>query len=79
VLVVASSQLTANPLARAGNAPDMGSMGMMMPLPGDEKLLLLAQPYAQASMTSTILAVKNVLDWMAGEQAMSVCPLPYGL
>ncbi|HXN32569.1 MAG TPA: GldG family protein, partial [Polyangiaceae bacterium] len=41
VFVLASSQFLANPLARAGNGPDMGQYGMMMPgLGGDEQLLL---------------------------------------
>ena len=48
VLVISSSQFLANPFARAGNGPDMGQMGMMMPgMGGDEKLQQIAGPYAQ--------------------------------
>jgi ABC-type uncharacterized transport system involved in gliding motility auxiliary subunit len=68
VFVVASSQFLANPLARAGNGPDMGQYGQMMPsLGGDEKLLMLAGPYTQQYITSAILAFKNTLDWLSGD------------
>jgi hypothetical protein len=33
---------------------------------GDPKLLALAQPYTKF-LTSTILSLKNTLDWMAGD------------
>ncbi len=68
VLVIASSQFLTNPFARAGNGPDMGQMGMMMPGGGgDEQLLQVAGPYAQQALTNTILAFKNTLDWMTGD------------
>jgi ABC-type uncharacterized transport system len=68
VFVLASSQFLANPLARAGNGPDMGQYGMMMPnLGGDEQLLMLAGPYAQQFITGTILVFKNTLDWLIGD------------
>ena len=68
VFVLASSQFLANPLARAGNGPDMGQYGMMMPgLGGDEQLLLIAGPYAQQFITGTILVFKNALDWLIGD------------
>jgi hypothetical protein len=68
VFVLASSQFLANPLARAGNGPDMGQYGMMMPnLGGDEQLLMLAGPYAQQFITGTILVFKNTLDWLTGD------------
>jgi ABC-type uncharacterized transport system involved in gliding motility auxiliary subunit len=68
VFVVASSQFLANPLARAGNGPDMGQYGQMMPsLGGDEQLLMLAGPYAQQFITSSILVFKNTLDWLSGD------------
>ena len=68
VFVLASSQFLANPLARAGNGPDMGQYGMMMPgLGGDEQLLLIAGPYAQQFITGTILVFKNTLDWLIGD------------
>lgn len=68
ILVVSSSQFLANPLARSGNGPDMGQMGMMMPMGGDEQLLMLSEGYAQAYLTTTILAFKNVMDWLSGDQ-----------
>ncbi len=69
VFVIASSEFLANPLARAGNAPEnMGQMGMMMPnLGGDEQLLMLAGPYAQQFITGSILVFKNTLDWLSGD------------
>ena len=68
VFVIASSQFLANPLARAGNGPDMGQMGMMMPgMGGDEQLQQLAGPYAQQAITQTILSFKNALDWLSGD------------
>jgi ABC-type uncharacterized transport system involved in gliding motility auxiliary subunit len=68
VFVLASSQFLANPLARAGNGPDMGQYGQMMPsLGGDEQLLMLAGPYAQQFITGSILVFKNTLDWLTGD------------
>jgi ABC-type uncharacterized transport system involved in gliding motility auxiliary subunit len=68
IFVLASSQFLANPLARAGNGPDMGQYGMMMPnLGGDEQLLMLAGPYAQQFVTGSILVFKNTLDWLTGD------------
>jgi ABC-type uncharacterized transport system involved in gliding motility auxiliary subunit len=68
VFVLASSQFLANPLARAGNGPDMGQYGQMMPsLGGDEQLLMAAGPYAQQFITGSILVFKNMLDWLSGD------------
>jgi len=67
VFLVSSSQFLANPFARAGNGPDMGQFGMMMPGGGDEQLLQLAVPYAQQALTGTILSFKNTLDWLTGD------------
>ena len=71
VLVVSSAQFTANPFARAGNGPEMPQMqGMppgMMGGGGDEQLLQLAGPYAQAALTDMILSFKNTLDWLTGD------------
>jgi hypothetical protein len=68
VLVISSSQFFANPFARAGNGPDMGQMGMMMPgAGGDETLQQIAMPYAQQILTNTILVFKNMLDWVTGD------------
>ncbi|MDP9033643.1 MAG: GldG family protein [Myxococcota bacterium] len=69
LFVLASSQFLANPLARAGAGPEMGSQfGMMMPnAGGDEQLLMLAGPYAQQFITGSILVFKNTLDWLSGD------------
>lgn len=69
VLVIASSQFFANPLARAGNGPDMSQFGgMQMPsMGGDEQLLQVAGGYAQQALTPTILTFKNTLDWLTGD------------
>lgn len=68
VFVLASAQFLANPFARAGNGQDMGGQfGMQMPMGGDETLLQLAGPYAQAELTEAILAFKNMLDWLSGD------------
>ena len=68
VFVISSSQFLANPFARAGNSPDMGQFGAMMPnLGGDEQLLMLAGPYAQQFVTGSILVFKNTLDWLTGD------------
>lgn len=69
VLVISSSQFFANPLARAGNGPEMPQMqGMMMPgMGGDETLQQLAMPYAQQILTNTIVVFKNMLDWVTGD------------
>jgi ABC-type uncharacterized transport system involved in gliding motility auxiliary subunit len=68
VFVLSSSQFLANPMARAGNGPEMGQFGGMMPnLGGDEQLLMLAGPYAQQYVTGSILVFKNTLDWLTGD------------
>jgi ABC-type uncharacterized transport system len=73
VLVVASSQFLANPLARAGNAAEPASApGQGF---GDEPLLQVAGPYAQQEATSTILAFKNTLDWLSFEDDLVDCNL----
>jgi ABC-type uncharacterized transport system involved in gliding motility auxiliary subunit len=68
VFVLSSAEFLCNPLARAGNGPDMGQYGQMMPnLGGDEQLLMLASPYAQQFITGSILVFKNTLDWLTGD------------
>lgn len=68
VLVISSSQFFANPFARAGNGPDMGQMGMMMPgAGGDEQLQQIGQAYAQQIVTNIILITKNLFDWVTGD------------
>lgn len=71
LLVISASQFFANPFARAGNAPPMPpQMQMMGGMGGDEDLQMLSQPYAQKYLTNTILALKNTLDWMAGDSTL---------
>lgn len=68
VLVVSSSHFLANPYARAGNGPDLGpQFAMMGNIGGDEMLQEISRPYAFKYMTNTILAFKNILDWMSGD------------
>lgn len=62
VLVVASPMFLANPLAYAGKSE-----------PPDQDLQMLSMPYAQRHLTATILALKNVLDWMSGNEALLAC------
>jgi ABC-type uncharacterized transport system involved in gliding motility auxiliary subunit len=59
VLVISSSQFLTNPFAYAGNAAGRGA--------ADPQLQSLAQPYAK-NLTSTILVLKNSLDWMLGDE-----------
>ena len=74
VFVLASSQFTANPFARAGNGeenPQMRQFGMAN-MPGDEKLLQIAGPYADLQrgavpLLYAIMATKNTLDWLTGD------------
>jgi ABC-type uncharacterized transport system involved in gliding motility auxiliary subunit len=74
VLVVASAQFLANPLARAGNPPNAGQVGMMMPsLGGDEQLLTVATPYAQSELTTSIIVFKNTIDWLSSEDELVGC------
>jgi ABC-type uncharacterized transport system involved in gliding motility auxiliary subunit len=71
ILVVASSEFLANPLARAGNPPPMPPQMMMMGgMGGDEDLQMLSQMYAQKYLTATILVFKNTLDWAANDSTL---------
>jgi hypothetical protein len=74
VFVLASSQFLANPMARAGNPPPQPPQmaGMASP-PGDDDLMLLANPYATNFLTRTILSFKNTLDWMINDPALTAC------
>jgi hypothetical protein len=68
ILLVSSSEFLANPFARSGNAPPMPpQMQMMGPIGGDEELQLISQFYAQQYLTETIIAFKNIVDWMSGD------------
>ena len=67
VLVISSSEFLTNPFAYAGNGPDLGSQFQMFGgVGGDPQLLQIAQPYTKY-LTSTILSLKNTLDWMSGD------------
>lgn len=69
VLVVSSSQFLTNPFAYSGNGPELGGQfAMMGNVGGDQKLLAISQQYAQRYLTNTILAFKNTLDWITGDQ-----------
>jgi ABC-type uncharacterized transport system involved in gliding motility auxiliary subunit len=59
VLVISSSLFITNPFAYAGNGVRSGG--------GDAQLLSLAAPYTKY-LTSTILVLKNTLDWMIGDE-----------
>lgn len=73
VAVLSSSQLFANPLARAGAPPKPAPAGLMVPHGGgDETLEQLAMPYAQQQITNTILAAKvMIVDWAAHDEDVS--------
>ena len=71
IFVLASSQFTANPFARAGNGQSMQQFGGM-PMGGDEKLLQIAGPYADlqrgaSPLLYAIMVTKNTLDWLTGD------------
>ena len=67
VLVISSSEFLTNPFAYAGNGPELGGQFQMFgAVGGDPQLLQFAQPYTKY-LTSTILSLKNTLDWMAGD------------
>ncbi len=69
VLVVSSSQFLTNPFAYSGNGPELGQQFQMFGnVGGDPQLLAVAGQYANRYLTNTILAVKNTLDWMTGDQ-----------
>jgi len=67
VLVISSSEFLTNPFAYAGNGPELGGQFQMFgAVGGDQQLLMFSQPYTKY-LTSTILSLKNTLDWMAGD------------
>ena len=71
LLVLSSSQFFTNPFARAGNPPPMPPQMMMMGgMGGDENLQTIAGPYAQRYLLNTVLAFKNILDWMSGDSTL---------
>jgi hypothetical protein len=64
VVVFSSGQFLANPFARQGN-PARGPDHAPLPgAPGDLGLRTIARPYAEKYTTSTMLALKNTLDWV---------------
>lgn len=69
VLVISSSQFITNPFAYSGNGPELGGQfAMMGNVGGDQQLLAVSEPYARRYLTNTILAVRNTLDWITGDQ-----------
>ncbi len=69
VFVVGSSEFLTNPFAFSGNGPEMqGQFQMFGSVGGDRDLQMIAEPYAQQFLTTTILSVKNTLDWMSNDQ-----------
>jgi hypothetical protein len=74
VIVIASPQFLTNPFARAGNPPPLPpQMQMMDGMLADKVLRAVALAYAQKHLTPTILAFKNLLDWMAGDERLVAC------
>lgn len=68
VLVVSSSQFITNPFAYAGNGPELGGQfAMFGGVGGDRELQMIAGQYGNRYLTSTILSVKNTLDWLSGD------------
>jgi hypothetical protein len=61
VLVLASASAFANPFVVAGRGGQ------------DATLETLGMAYAQEALTSTILVLKNTIDWMVGEDDLSDC------
>jgi hypothetical protein len=59
LLVLGASQFFTNPFARAAGS--------------DEELGGLSRLYAQRYLTGTILAFKNVLDWMTNDRELNAC------
>jgi hypothetical protein len=69
VLLVGSGLFLTNPFAFTGNGPELGNQFQMFGgVGGDKNLQMMSGPYAQAYLTTTILTVKNTLDWMSGDQ-----------
>jgi ABC-type uncharacterized transport system involved in gliding motility auxiliary subunit len=68
LLVISSSQFITNPFAYSGNGQEMGGQFQMMgSVGGDPTLQAIATPYAQRYLNNTLIAMKNVLDWMTGD------------
>lgn len=68
VLLIASSEFITNPFAYSGNPPPTPpQMQQFGGMPGDKDLLMIAGPYANKYLRPTILAMKNLLDWMTGD------------
>jgi hypothetical protein len=73
LLVVSSSQFLSNPMARAGNAKVTPGTEMLGVTGGDADLQMISQAYAQKYLTSTILVLKNTLDWASADDATVSC------
>lgn len=74
LFVLSAAQFPVNPLARAANPlPQPPQMAMLGTVPTDDELAMLAQPYAQRYLTTTLLALKNTFDWAAADDATVSC------
>jgi len=68
LLVISASNFLVNPFARSGNPPPGAPQAAALSgLGGDRDLQMLAQPYAQKYVASSIVAMRNILDWMTGD------------
>jgi len=71
VLVVASGLFFTNPFVYAGPPAVKEGMGAMMATA--DPLAPIATAYTQSIMTTTILVLKNTLDWLTFDEDMSGC------
>ncbi|MBS2017105.1 MAG: GldG family protein [Deltaproteobacteria bacterium] len=61
VFLLAASSFLANPFVVPASAPDAETRGA------------ISGAYAQVGLTQTILAFKNTLDWMSGDDDLAAC------
>jgi hypothetical protein len=75
LLVIASSQFSTNPFARAMHHDDASQFQVMghHHHHANPALEGAAQIYAQKHLTATILAFKNILDWASDDRALAPC------
>jgi hypothetical protein len=86
VLVIASPQYFANPLARAANSTVDPMQMHGMQIPPDPQLAKLSLAYIQLGFEKQLLSTRNLIDWMSGEEDLNAVaakltsdpPLVYG-
>ena len=74
LLVLSTAQMFANPLARASAAPSIPGMPPGMDMGGDKDLAKVAMGYAEIALQNppnTLLAFKNMLDWLSGDSDLN--------